>query len=64
MPTFHRDATIALGPVLSGFSLNANIGFTSGLEAQGIGLLGQCGFFDRVKVLFDHKARVFQIETP
>lgn len=53
-----------------GFSLRsvasfpAYAGFTSGLEAQGIGLLGQADFFERFVVTFDHKARQFQIDVP
>jgi hypothetical protein len=60
-PTFYWNATMVFGTVLS---LDAYVGFTSGLEQQGMGLLGQCGFMDRVKVLFDHPGGVFQIETP
>jgi hypothetical protein len=37
-------------------------GFTAGLEAQGIGLLGQSGFFDRYKVTFDHNAKLFHVD--
>ncbi len=46
------------------FSIDADVGFTPGLEAQGIGLLGQDGFFDRVKAVFDHAQDLFHIETP
>jgi len=38
-------------------------GFTPGLEAQGVGLLGQTGFFERYGVTFDHKASVFHIDS-
>jgi hypothetical protein len=41
---------------------NAYVGFTVGLEAQGIGLLGECGFFENYLVTFDHKNRLFHIE--
>jgi hypothetical protein len=61
VPTFYWDATMVFGPVIS---LNAYVGFTSGLDAQGFGLLGQCGFFDQVRVVFDCKNGIFQIETP
>ncbi len=60
-PTFYWNATMVFGTVLS---LDAYVRFTSGLEQQGMGLLGQCGFLDRVKVLFDHHGGVFHIETP
>lgn len=38
-------------------------GFTEGLDAQGIGLLGQNGFFDRYAVIFNQKRGVFTIST-
>jgi hypothetical protein len=39
-------------------------GFTSGLESQGTGLLGQRDFFENYNVVFSHKMRVFAIEVP
>lgn len=39
-------------------------GFTAGMDAQGIGLLGQLGFFETFQVLFNHRAKVFSIEVP
>lgn len=38
-------------------------GFTEGLDAQGIGLLGQSGFFDQYSVLFDQARGVFTINA-
>lgn len=38
-------------------------GFTEGLDAQGIGLLGQTGFFDQHSVLFDQPRGVFTINA-
>ena len=38
-------------------------GFTAGLEAQGIGLLGQAGFFENFQVTFDLKTRVFHVDA-
>jgi hypothetical protein len=52
------EVDIGLG---SAFSVHA--GFTVGLEAQGIGLLGQAGFFERFNVSFSHKAKQFHIDT-
>jgi hypothetical protein len=46
------------------FSFTAYVGFTPGLEAQGWGLLGQAGFFERYQVTFDHAARLFHIDVP
>lgn len=60
-PTFYWNATMVFGTQLS---IDAYVGFTSGLEQQGIGLLGQCGFFDRVKVQFDNRSGLFYVETP
>ena len=44
-------------------SFKAHAGFTAGMDAQGIGLLGQSGFFEYFACGFDHKARVFTIVT-
>ena len=38
-------------------------GFTAALEAQGMGLLGQAGFFERFSVTFSHKTKQFHIDT-
>jgi hypothetical protein len=38
-------------------------GFTAGMESQGIGLLGQCGFFEKFRVAFDHSSKLFHIDT-
>jgi hypothetical protein len=45
-------------------SFTALAGFTVGLEAQGIGLLGEFDFFESFGVTFDHKSRVFHIDAP
>jgi len=34
------------------------------MEAQGVGLLGQAGFFERFQVTFDHPGRSFHIDVP
>src|SRR5215472_9879800 len=39
-------------------------GFTPGMEQQGIGLLGQFGFFDHFEVLFDRSSSLFCVEIP
>lgn len=51
-------------PTITTLSIDADVGFTTGLEAQGMGLLGQDGFFDRVIVVFDHAHGLFHVETP
>jgi hypothetical protein len=39
-------------------------GFTAGMDPHGFGLLGQCGFFDRVKIVFDYASKIYAFETP
>ncbi len=58
--TYYDNVTIDLG---NGLTFAAIAGFTAGLEAQGIGLLGQSGFFERFQVSFDHRKREFHIDT-
>lgn len=43
-------------------SFETYAGFTAGLDAQGIGLLGQVGMFENFAISFDHKNRVFHIQ--
>ena len=38
-------------------------GFTKGMDAIGSGLLGQRGFFETYRVIFDHKARLFKMQA-
>ena len=38
-------------------------GFTAGMDAQGIGLLGQLGFFEMFPVTFNHKGKAFSIDA-
>jgi hypothetical protein len=45
------------------FAFKTYAGFTPGMDNQGIGLLGQTGFFENFRVTFDHKARIFTIES-
>ena len=58
IPTHFADVTLDFGPTQ--FSVYA--GFTTGMDQIGIGLLGQSGFFDRHKVTFDYKSKLFTIE--
>lgn len=57
--TYYDLVEIDLG---NGIKFNTMVGFTAGMEAQGIGLLGQVGFFENFQVSFDHKNRVFHID--
>lgn len=61
VPTFYWPVKIDFPGVVT-FDVYA--GFTAGLDGIGLGLLGQCGIFDRVKVVFDHSGGVFHIEVP
>ena len=38
------------------------VGFTTGMDQHGMGLLGQAGFFENFKVTFDYKSKIFTIE--
>ena len=66
-PTYYADIEIQLRingiPGVPMISLKTFAGFTPGMDAQGIGLLGQSGFFENFKTTFDHKNRLFHIET-
>jgi len=44
--------------------LDVYAGFSASMDAigAGFGLLGQCGFFDRVNVAFHHRDGTFAIE--
>lgn len=46
------------------FQFPAYIGFTTGLDAWGVGLLGQTGFFDRFNVTFRLAEKKCLIEVP
>jgi len=58
-PAGFFNLTLTIGTVLT---YQTRVGFTPALEAFGVGLLGQQGFFDRFKVEFDLRAGVFYIE--
>lgn len=67
--TYYADIEIQLriagpnGPIPV-ISFRTYAGFTPGLEAQGIGLLGQVGFFENYCATFDHPNKLFHIELP
>jgi hypothetical protein len=64
VPTYYENVTmrISFGSHVQEYPLYA--GFTQGLEQQGVGLLGQFGFFDRFNVLFDRARGLFHVELP
>jgi hypothetical protein len=47
-----------------GIVFDVTAGFTDGLEALGLGLLGQTGFFSRYSVIFEHSTSQFHIDVP
>lgn len=52
-------------PISTGVTLSFEVyaGFTDGLEAIGYGLLGQTGFFEKFKLTFDHRNKIFTIHA-
>ena len=58
--TYYTDLEISLG---RGIQFKSYVGFTAALDAQGMGLLGQTGFFEFYNVAFFQKQRKFTIET-
>lgn len=69
--TYYEDLTIEIGVMadIQGtltftpeFTFKTFAGFTAGLDSQGMGLLGECGFFENYVVTFDHKNQSFHIE--
>jgi hypothetical protein len=64
--TYYGDIEIeifALDGTTSLLSFVTCAGFTGGLETQGFGLLGQCGFFENFRVAFNHQLKLFTIES-
>jgi hypothetical protein len=59
-PTYYTDLEITLG---RGIQFKSFVGFTPAMDAQGIGLLGQFGFFNYYNVAFRHRESKFLIET-
>lgn len=58
--TYYDFLHIDLG---NGIQFRSYVGFIPGLDAQGIGLLGQSGFFSYYNVCFYQKQLKFTIET-
>lgn len=62
-PTYYAEVTVNIHMVGDPvpFSWTTLAGFTVGLEAQGLALLGQVGFFESFQVTFSHKHKWFTI---
>jgi hypothetical protein len=72
-PTYYADVTINMHVLVPGpnpgdaptskiLSFSTKAGFTAGLDAQGLGLLGQTGFFEKYACVFNHKAKYFIVD--
>jgi hypothetical protein len=59
--TYYANMTVDIG---NGISFPVYAGFTEGMNASGLGLLGQADFFSIYDVHFSHKKRVFTIDVP
>jgi hypothetical protein len=67
IPTYYSDVVLQIRFGQQGEHVVEHkiyAGFSEGMEHQGIGLLGQFGFFDHFKVAFDRKASLFFVEIP
>jgi hypothetical protein len=65
--TYYADIEIHIDFAVNGNNMQiafTRAGFTVGMETQGIGLLGQQGFFENYKTSFDRKGKTFGIELP
>ena len=58
--TYYTDLHVWLW---SGIEFTSLVGFTDAMDRQGIGLLGQAGFFEYYNASFLHKQKKFVIET-
>ena len=58
--TYYETITVEI-PITNGptLSFKTLAGFTAGMEAQGIGLLGQRGFFETFQVGFNYAVKTF-----
>ena len=59
--TYYDTLSIDLG---QGVQFSAYVGFTEGMNAQGIGLLGQDGFFSGFDVHFSHRSKLCTVYLP
>ena len=57
--TYYAEVTISLD---NGIEFKTFAGFTQGMDAQGIALLGQDGFFENYSVEFLHRQKIFTVE--
>src|SRR5271157_933523 len=59
--TLYSPITVELARGL--VRLDVYAGFSSSIDAEGVGfgLLGQCGFFDRVNIVFNQRSGIFEI---
>jgi hypothetical protein len=62
--TYYGVVEIRINGLLGNHSFTTFAGFTTGLDAQGIGLLGGVGFFEKYPTVFDLPNNLFHIDVP
>jgi hypothetical protein len=62
--TLAIDIPVMTAKGMQNLSFSTYAGFTAGLDPQGIGLLGQEGFFENFSAQFDRSTKVFHIDVP
>ncbi|MGA3024737.1 MAG: hypothetical protein ABSF98_08225 [Bryobacteraceae bacterium] len=64
-PTYYETIHIKIvTPPSTSLSFTLYAGFTPGLDAHGMGLMGQLGFFENCQVAFDLANKQFHIDVP
>jgi len=63
VPVHFANVTLDFGVMQLAMQFSVYAGFTTGMDPIGIGLLGQAGFFDRHKIMFDYQNKLFTIEA-
>jgi len=58
IPTYYEEVLIHIS---ADVHFKSKVGFTTGMDAQGLVLLGQTGFFENYSVLFEHQSKLFHI---
>jgi hypothetical protein len=61
--THYADLEIRIPFTGQTLAFKTRVGFLQGMDAQGMGLLGQTGFFESYGVRFDYKSKLFHIDV-
>jgi len=62
-PTYFCDVRLEIPVSTGSLVVDVYAGFCAGVDALGMGLLGQTGFFERFGVSFDRRCQTFQLST-